>query len=38
MAANRLRQRLLLKAGEVRENEPEVDRTMNFHYLFLLVK
>ena len=28
-AANRRRQRLLLKAGEVRENEFEVDRAMN---------
>ena len=35
-AANRLRQRLLLKAGEVRKNEFEVDRAMNFHHLFLL--
>ena len=31
MAANRLRQRLLLKAGEVRKNEFEVDRSVNFH-------
>ena len=36
MAANRCRQRLLLKAGEVRKNEFEVDRAMNFHHLFLL--
>jgi hypothetical protein len=38
MAANRLRQRLLLKAGDMRENESEVDRAVNFHHLFLLVK
>jgi len=38
MAANRCRQRLLLKAGEVRKNESEVDRAMNFHHLFLLLK
>ena len=31
MAANRCRQRLLLKAGEVRKNEFEVDRSVNFH-------
>ena len=37
-AANRLRQRLLLEAGEVRKNELEVDRAVNFHHLFLLVK
>jgi hypothetical protein len=37
-AANRRWQRLLLKAGEVRENESEVDRAVNFHHLFLLVK
>ena len=36
MAANRCRQRLLLKAGEVRKNEFEVDRSVNFHHLFLL--
>jgi hypothetical protein len=36
MAANRLRQRLLLKAGDMRKNEFEVDRAMNFHHLFLL--
>ena len=38
MAANRRRQRLLLKAGEVRKNEFEVYRAVNFHHLFLLVK
>ena len=37
-AANRCRQRLLLKAGEVRKNEFEVDRAMNFHHLFLPLK
>jgi len=31
MAANRLRQRLLLEAGDMRENEFEVDCAMNFH-------
>ena len=36
MTANRRRQRLLLKAGDMRENEPEVDRAVNFHHLFLL--
>ena len=36
MTANRLRQRLLLKARDVRKNDPEVDRALNFHYLFLL--
>jgi len=36
MAANRLRQRLLLKAGDMRKNEPELDRAVNFHHLFLL--
>ena len=38
MAANRLQQRLLLEAGDVRENESEVDRTVNLHHLFLLLK
>ena len=37
-AANRRRQRFLLKAGEVRKDEFEVDRAVNFHHLFLLVK
>ena len=32
MAANRCQQRLLLKAGEVRKNEFEVDRAVNFHH------
>jgi len=32
MAANRRRQRLLLKAGDVRKNEFEVDRAVNFHH------
>ena len=36
MAANRCRQRRLLKAGEGRKNEFEVDRSVNFHHLFLL--
>ena len=30
--ANRRWQRLLLKAGEVRKNEFEVDRAVNFHH------
>jgi len=38
MAANRLRQWLLLEAGDMRKNEFEVDRAMNFHHLFLLLK
>lgn len=38
MAANRLRQRLLLEAGDMRENESELNRAVNFHHLFLLVK
>ena len=36
MAANRLRQRLLLEAGDMRENESELNRAVNFHHLFLL--
>jgi hypothetical protein len=35
-AANRLRQRLLLEAGDMRENESELNRAVNFHHLFLL--
>jgi len=35
MAANRRWQRLLLKAGDMRKNEFEVDRAVNFHHLFL---
>ena len=31
MTANRRRQRLLLKAGDMRKNEFEVDRSVNFH-------
>jgi hypothetical protein len=38
MAANRLRQRLLLEAGDMRENESELNRAVNFHHFFLLVK
>jgi len=38
MAANRRRQRLLPKAGDVRKNESELNRAVNFHHLFLLVK
>ena len=36
VAANRLRQRLLLEAGDMRENESELNRAVNFHHLFLL--
>ena len=35
-AANRLRQRLLLEAGDMRENESELNRAVNFHHLFLI--
>jgi len=38
MAANRLRQWLLLEAGDMRENESELNRAVNFHHLFLLLK
>ena len=38
MTANRRRQRLLLKAGDMRENESELNRAVNFHHFFLLVK
>ena len=38
MAANRCRQRLLLEAWDMRENESELNRAVNFHHLFLLVK
>ena len=38
MAANRRRQRLLLEARDMRENEPELNRAVNFHHLFLLLK
>ena len=34
MAANRRRQRHLLKAGNVRKNKPELNRAVNFHHLF----
>ena len=30
--------RLLLEAGDMRENESELNRAVNFHHLFLLVK
>jgi len=33
MTANRLRQRLLLEAGDVRKNESKVDHALNFHHL-----
>lgn len=33
MAAHRLRQRLLLIAGNMRKNDLEVDRALNFHRL-----
>ena len=31
VAANGLRQRLLLEAGDMRKNDLEVDRALNFH-------
>ena len=36
VAANRFRQRLLLEARDMWKNDPEVDRALNFHHLFLL--